>query len=173
MRRLSLILVPAIALLALAGCGRREAPPAAPAPRPAPVIVTPATSADYVATAASIDLFVVRASEIAQARSTDRRTQELAAMLIAGHRGLAAQLSYAGRRLNLLPRTTLLSVHEEMIRELETSSDIAGTYRRQMRQIHETALRLHSAYAARGDSPTLRPVAANAETVIRGHSGRL
>ena len=159
--------------LIVTACGRREAPPVrrAPPPRP-PVIVTPATSADYVATAASIDLFVIRASEIVMTRSSDGRVRDLANREIEGHRGLGAQLSFAGRRLNLLPRTTLLAVHQEMIAELEASGDAAGTYRRLMRQVHDSALRLHSAYAARGDSPTLRPVAANAAQVVRAHRAR-
>ena len=176
MRRIiPLVAIAAVGAVGLVSCAPREAPvttrrPSAPRP---PVIVTPATSADYVATAGSIDLFVIRASEYVASRARDNRTRDLAALLAEGHRGLASQLSLAGRRLNLLPRTTLLSAHEEMLRELQASGDAADTYRRQMHQVHETALRLHGAYAARGDSPTLRPVAANAERVIRSHRGRM
>lgn len=173
MRRTSHFAVVIGLALVVAGCGRREAPPAPrPFPSRPPVIVTPATSADYVATAASIDLFVVRTSELVTARSSNAGTRDLATTLAESHRGLAAQLSFAGRRLNLLPRATLLSAHQEMLAELERSSDVDDTYRRLMKQVHDSAIRLHSAYAARGDSPTLRPVAANAEQIIRAHRAR-
>lgn len=173
MRRISQFAIVIGLTLVASGCGRREVPPPRPAPSRPPVIVTPATSADYVATAASIDLFVVQASELVIARSSNAANRDLATMLAEGHRGLAAQLSFAGRRLNLLPRATLLSAHQEMLAELERAGDVDATYRRLMAAVHDSAVRLHSAYAASGDSPTLRPVAANAAAVLRAHRDRL
>ena len=157
---------------ALAGCATRpSAPPAtqpgsAYAPRPLPGPVSPAT---YVAQAASIDLLVVRSSELAQLRSVDPRLRTLATELMAGHNGLAAQLSFAGRRLNLLPAATLLPQHQAMYEELAASTNFDQTYLRQQRAVHGAALSLHSDYARRGGSPTLRPVAQNATTVERRH----
>ena len=56
-----------------------------------------------------------------------------------------------------------------MYEELAASSDFDRTYVRQQRAIHGAALSLHSDYARRGGSPTLRPVAANAAAVERNH----
>jgi putative membrane protein len=168
MRRLG-----AIALMVLiAGCATRPAGPPANeaggtyAPRPLPRSVSPAT---YIAQAASIDLFVVRSSELAQQRSADPQLRNLANTLLAGHNGLAAQLSFGGRRLNLLPGAALLPQHQAMYDELAASANFGQTYIRQQRAVHGAALSLHSDYARYGSSPTLRPVAANAATVERGH----
>ena len=155
--------------LLLAGCatapsGTAPTRPRAPAPsQPA------ANSATYVAQTASIDLFVVRSSELAGQRSSNPRIRSLAQQLIADHTGLASQLSFAGRRLDLLPGASMLPQQQAMYDELAASGDFGRSYIRLQRSVHGTALSLHSTYAARGDSPTLRPVAANAAAVERRH----
>jgi predicted outer membrane protein len=168
-------LVRAALLLAagtLAGCATRQPGPTEPYPnatypaRPLPGGVSPAT---YVAQAASIDLFVVRSSELAQLRSVNPRLRNVANELRAGHEGLASQLSFAGRRLNLLPGATMLPQHQAMFEELAASTDFDRAYLRLQRAVHGEALGLHSNYAARGGSPTLRPVAANAAALERRH----
>lgn len=167
--RLTVLLVAAVAL---AGCATRQPGPstsepgATYTPRTLPGSVSAAT---YIAQAASIDLFVVRSSELAQLRSVDPRLRNVANTLLAGHQGLASQLSFAGRRLNLLPGASLLPQHQAMLDELAASSNFDQTYIRQQRAIHGAALSLHANYAARGSSPTLRPVAANAAAIERSH----
>ena len=168
MRRAAVVAI----AIALAGCATRQPgpPPGEPArtyaPRPLSRSVSPAT---YVAQAASIDLFVVRASELAQQRSGNPRLRNVASTLLAEHKGLASQLSFAGRRLNQLPGATLLPEHQAMYDELAASGNFDQTYIRQQRAIHGAALSLHTDYARRGSSPTLRPVAANAAAVERNH----
>jgi len=166
---------PVIALLvacSLTGCATRppgptEAYPGATYPtRPLPGATSPAT---YLAQAASIDLFVVRASELAELRSVDPRLRNVANELKVGHEGLAYQLSFAGRRLNLLPGATMLPQQQAMYDELAASTDFDRSFKRLLLAVHGAALSLHSNYAAHGDSPTLRPVAANASAVERGH----
>jgi len=161
-----------LAAATLAGCATRQpGPPEAYPPttypaRPQTGAISPAT---YVAQAASIDLFVVRSSELAQLRSVDPRLRNVANSLRAGHEGLASQLSFAGRRLDLLPGATMLPQHQAMLDELSASSDFDHTYLRLQRAVHGAALALHADYARRGSSPTLRPVAANAAAVERSH----
>ncbi|MEO6580812.1 MAG: DUF4142 domain-containing protein [Sphingomicrobium sp.] len=157
-------------LIALAGCGRRETPPPPrPAPRPPINLPRPLPVTSYVATAASIDLYDIRAGEMAVERSSDARLRDYATRLIEDHRGTAAQLSFAGRRLNLLPAAQLAPPHQAMIDALAGSGDFDATFRRQQLEIHQASLRMHSAYAARGDSQTIRPVAANAAAVEARH----
>jgi putative membrane protein len=166
MRRLAFIATVA----ALTGCATSQ--PSSPAYRSgeAPETLPGAVSAaTYVAQAASIDLFVVRSSELAQSRSANPRVRSLAAVLAEGHKGLASQLSFAGRRLNLLPAATMLPHEQAMFEELTASTDFDRTYVRLQRAIHGAALSLHSEYGRRGTSPTLRPVAANAAAVERQH----
>ena len=102
-----------LAACTLAGCATKQPGPSGPHPRttyparPLPGAVNPAT---YVAQAASIDLFVVRSSELAQLRSVSPRLRNVAKTLVDGHKGLASQLSFAGRRLDLLPGADRKSV---------------------------------------------------------------
>ena len=158
--------------LALASCSTRR-----PAPRPAPV-VTPAPSpkpaaalspAAYVATLGSIDLFVVRASDMALSRSADPAVRALATQLGDEHRGLAAQLSMAGRRLGTLPAARLLDREERMLALLDREPSFDAAFRRYLGVAHTRSWDAHAAFALRGSSPTLRPVAANGERVERAH----
>lgn len=158
--------------LLVAGCATKPAPaPQAPPSRPLPAPPLPGSisPSTYVAQAASIDLFVIRSSELALVRSPSPQVRTFAGRMIAAHQGTSAQLSFAGRRLDLLPPATLLPQQQAMYDELESSRDFDRTYLRLQRAAHGAALSLHSDYAARGTSPTLRPVAANAEAVERSH----
>ena len=170
-RRRQLWLAAAVSLV-IAGCASGDQPRQRPQPRPRPPAVSPApaaATADYFHTAASIDLFEVRSSQMALTRARNPRLREFAAMMVSAHNGTAAQLSLAGRRLNLLPSTILMPRHQVMLDELSRTGDFDFHYRRQQVNVHEEALRLHSSYAARGRSATLRPVAANAVPIVRGH----
>jgi putative membrane protein len=167
------ILPTAIASLMIAGCASEERPPA-PTPRPIPVRPRPpaaaaATPADYVARASSTDLFEIRSSELALTRATNPRIRDFARKMMRDHSGTSGQLSLAGRRLNLLPSATLRPEHEAMMRDLLASSDFDRLYVQQQLRVHKAALSLHSAFAARGSSPTLRPVAAAAVPIVRRH----
>jgi len=165
MRRLAFTAV----AVALTGCAS-NAPqparqyPAAPISRGAPV-----SAANYVAQAASIDLFVIRSSELANLRSVTPAIRQYADRMIADHRGLSAQLSMAGRRLDLLPSATLLLRQQAMLDELAASGNFEAAYVRMQREVHGQALRLHADYSQKGSSATLRPVAANAAAIERGH----
>jgi predicted outer membrane protein len=156
----------------LAACAREAPPPAGSQPRPTSRPPTsqprPLPVTSYVATAASIDLYNVRACELALERGNPR-SRDYASRLMADHRGTASQLSFAGRRLNLLPSAQMAPAHQALIDALAASGDFDATFRRQQVDLHLSSQRMHAAFAARGDSPTLRPVAANAATVEARH----
>lgn len=163
-----------LAALLVSGCARREAPPAPPPPAP-PVRAEPLplASADYVATASSIDLLVVRAADMAATRSSSARLRDLAAMLRRDHVGVSAQLSFAGRRLNLLPSATLQPRHQAMLDEIAAASDFDAAWKRAMIAVHEQGVRVHGDFARAGASPTLRPVAEVAFPAMRRHLDEL
>lgn len=176
MRAASRLLVAvAVGTLMLGGCARREAPPPAPPAPPAPtrVEVLPLSPADYVATASSIDLFVIEASRLAQGRSGSVRLRSLADRLLADHGGTSSQLSFAGRRLNLLPSATLSPRHRAMLDELRAAPDFDASWKRLMIAVHEQGVRVHGDFARAGDSPTLRPVAEIAFPAMRRHLDEL
>lgn len=163
----------ALALVALAACAREESRPtnppyarrAPPRAAPGPAI----SSADYVSQASSIELFLIGASELALQKSSNARTREFAQTEIPAHKGLSAQLSLEGRRLNLLPSATLSQRHQAMLNELEHSTDFDALYRRDELAVHNEAAVLQSRYAATGTSPTLRPLPGVILPVIQRH----
>jgi putative membrane protein len=131
---------------------------------------SPAPSdATFVAANASFDLFVIRSSELALQRSASPRVRDFAASMIAAHKGTSAQLSLAGRRLNLLPSAILRPGEQAILDALKASSRFDADFVRGQRVVHQQAVALDSAYAARGRSPTLRPVAAAALPIEQRH----
>lgn len=169
MRKLLLFLP----LTLLAGCATR---PPAPEPRPIrpPAAVQPVrpvlSPADYLAISASRSLLLVRASEL-----TAARVPELAAeanRVAADHRGVAAQLNLAGRRLDLLPSAQLLPTDRRQLESLGRAADAATAWRRIVAAGLASCDAHEGDYAARGTSPTLRPVARFALGVCREELAR-
>lgn len=158
--------------LGIAGCAS-EKRPAAPAPLALPPSATPvgpaASAAYFVAANGSIDLFVIRSSELALQRSSSPRVRDFATRMIEGHKSTSSQLSLAGRRLNLLPSASLQPSHQAMLDALASSTSFDADYVRDQRTVHQSAITLDSAFAAKGESPTLKPVAAAALQIEQRH----
>ena len=152
----------------LAGCAREAPPP--PSPRPLPPVVVPPPSrpvgaAEYMQLSSSGALLVVRASELAMQRSRNDSTLRLAGRLKSEHTGIAGQLNFAGRRLNLLPSAAMLPLEQVQYDGLTRASDFDVAYLRTMRAQVENCVSRQTAYAQAGGSPTLRPVARFAASV--------
>lgn len=153
-----------LVVLGVAGCStsqRRpvEAPPAKPPyAQPRPSASAPVSTQDYFQRATAISLFEVRASDLALQRASGP-ARALALKSRQQHSAVAAQLSYAGRRLNMLPSQTLPPEYRQMLDTLVSTPDFNSTYLTQQRIVTRRAFDLHSTYARTGKSPTLRPVA--------------
>ena len=166
----------AVAVLAVASCAPKRQPPAPP---PIPVeqpAERPLPTEAYLLKAASIDLYEVRSGELALQRSGSTGNRDYARRMIDEHRGLAAQLSMAGRRLNLLPPNTLQPEQQGWLDQLAATSSAAqfdATYRRQQMVAHEASYRAHYAYAYGGESPTLRLVARSAARIEQEHGRQM
>jgi putative membrane protein len=166
----------AFAALAMAGCATRQ-----PAPEPRPPQVErpaerPLPAAAYLARAASIDLYQIRAGELALQRSGSEANRTYARRMIEEHRGLASQLSMAGRRLDLLPPNTLQPEQQGWLDQLAATASAAqfdATYRRQQMVAHEASYRAHYAFAFGGESPTLRLVARSAAGIEQDHARQM
>ena len=148
-------------MLSACGGGQRASAPARTVSRPAPPLaVLPAISAAaYVTSASAIDLYVIKASELALQRSQAPRVREVAGRLIAAHRGSSAQLSLSGRRLNLLPSATVGPRLQALLEQLNSSSNFDRDYAAQIKAAEKEAVEIHRAYAAAGSSATMVPVA--------------
>lgn len=129
----------------------------------------PASAAEFVAASGSVDLFVIRSSELALQRSSSARVRDFAARMIEAHKGTSGQLSLAGRRLNLLPSASLRPAHQAMLDALANSASFDADYVRDQRLVHQFAIGLDSAFAGKGRSPTLQPVAAAALRIEQDH----
>ena len=143
--------------LTLSGCAPKSRPPAPRPPAAVPAIPpgAPIAAADYMAAASSSALLSLRSSELALTRATNMRLRAFAEASVRDQRGISAQLSFAGRRLNLLPSTTLSRRDQATLDALGASADFDETYRRQQRAVLEAAHELHDGYARAGTSPTL------------------
>lgn len=153
-------------VLALAACAQKSVPP----PRPITILpsaVAGLTPALYMQLASSTALFAVRASELAQDRASDGGLRADARSIAQDQGGVAAQLSYAGRRLDLLPRAALPEPMEADLARLAQSTDFDRDYRQLVGQALARALEAHETYSRGGSSATLRPVAQMAAPVTR------
>lgn len=144
----------------LAGCAPKKAPPPAP-PVPSPPVAMP-TALDpesYMAFSASSALFAARASTFAEARGSTTKMKKYASQVVMDQTGIGAQLSFAGRYIDLLPSSRPLPQHQAMLEALANATDFDTTYKAQMARVLREAAAAHRAFEASGDSPTLRPVA--------------
>jgi predicted outer membrane protein len=157
----------ALVALMLAGCAPKQpVPPARPVP-PAPPVAAPAAldPESYMAFAASSALFAVKASNFAEGRGSTSKIKKYAAQVVMDQTGIGAQLNFAGRHIDLLPSSRPMPEHQAMLEALATSSNFDATYKAQLTKVLRRAAVAHRAFAARGSSPTLRPVAAFAAPV--------
>ena len=150
----------------LTGCGGGPRP----APRPSAPFVLPSTAAAlspaiYMQLVSTSSLFAVRASELAAERARTGRTRLAAKSIARDQGGIAAQLSFAGRRLELLPSAALSEAQVAELEQLRVSSDFDSDYRRAVSRALARALEAHQAFARSCSSPTLRPVAEMAAPV--------
>ena len=165
MRRIECLGAALIPALLLGGCmGSTGSRVAAPATATA---VAPAMLASAYVAAASIDLYEIQSAQLALERASDPQIRTYAQQSLVAHEGTSGQLSMAGRRLNLLPTATLSPEHQAMLDALRATPDFDNTYRAHQAILLKEGLALHGGYARSGQSPTLRPVARNAEEVMR------
>jgi len=159
-------------MLAIAACSSN------PRPAPRPVTILPSAAAAltpvlYMQVASNTALFAVRASELAEQRSSNEGLRSDAREVAADQRGVGSQLSFAGRRLDLLPRAELPDAMQADLDQLAQSPEFDREYRRLVGQALARALEVHQIYARGGSSATLRPVAEMAAPVTQRNLARV
>jgi putative membrane protein len=141
----------------------------------APGMASSATPTDrngYVTMAAASDLFEIQSSQLALSRSQRQDVRTFAQMLIDHHTQTTAQLTAAARAAGMTPPPpALMPPQQQMMAQLQQAQGTSfdQVYLRQQVPAHEMALALHQNYAARGDTPPLRTVAAAAVPIVQGH----
>jgi putative membrane protein len=164
--------------LVLASCATEtqpapESPPRAKVSRSPVVRSISVSPAQYVANASSASLYVIKASQLIANREGHSGLGNFARQFAAEQEGVGSQLSFAGRRLNLLPSATLNPDHQAMLDALGVSPNPANTYVKQLDSLLPQVAAFHRQYQRYGTSPTLRPVAAMAAPVFEREASRL
>jgi putative membrane protein len=137
---------------------------------------TPEAAMSFVMKAGASDLYEIQSSQLALQKAQNADVRQFAQMMIDHHTKTTQQVTAAARAAGLTPPPPQLEPEQaRMIAELQPLSGAAfdRAYVRQQRMAHEMALALHSNYAERGDTPSLRQAAATAVPIVRQHLERV
>lgn len=164
MRKLAILLGGAIAL---AACSTNPPPPV-------PVDINNVLLAPgFLAHAGSANQYEIEASQLALQASANAGVRNFANVIIADHTAMGQQVAAAASAAHLPPPApTLLPSEQAMLNQLRASGtgmSFDQTYRQQQITAHQQAIAMMQNYAAQGDVPALRTVAAGAIPVMQKH----
>lgn len=145
------------------GAGTGTAPSAQ-----SPVVDTQA----YLNQAAAADMFEVQSSELALQKSSDPAVQALARQMIEDHTRSSTKMQSASSALGLKPQVTAVGgVAAQNLAQLRNLSgkEFDQMYLAKQAEAHEQAYNIHSGYAAHGETPQLRALAAETAALIQQH----
>jgi putative membrane protein len=157
-------------LIALALLGAAAPALAQPVPQ-APGIQARTTAATYVTMAASSDTYEKESSQLALTHASNPDVRNFAQMMINDHANTTAQVMAAAKAASIGKPGAPLAKHTAMLKALRDMphATMERGYIDQQVMAHEEALALHQGYAAQGDNPGLRAVAASAVPIIERH----
>ncbi|WP_230533307.1 DUF4142 domain-containing protein [Microvirga roseola] len=135
-----------------------------------PPAVTAVSTAEFVPTAVSSNLFEIRSSQLALRRSRDPQVRRFAQQMIRDH-NLATRRMVAVMRRAGLPRPPLAlnARHQEMLASLTAAPNFDAAYLGAQTVAHQEAVGLFSAYARTGDNPALVEFAGATVPVLEMH----
>jgi putative membrane protein len=173
----SLLIAAAASALMLGGCNTMmgaegSAGASAAGTGAMPASMTPTTASAYMQVAASNDMYEIQSSQLAAGRAQNPALRSFGEMMIRDHTNTTQQLTAAATAAGMgPPPMAMLPMHAEMVARLQARSgaDFDREYARQQLIAHQQAVALHSNFAARGDVPALRAVAAAAVPVVTQH----
>lgn len=170
MRKMAILMVGVA--MALGACS--STPPPAPVAPPAPVdLNNPLMAPGFLAQAGSANQWEIESSQLALQMSTNPAVRNLANTIIADHTAMGQQMMAAATSAGLTPPAPmLLPPQQAMLDQLRAagsgpSFDMA--YQQAQISAHQQAIQLMQNYAASGDVPALRTVAAQAIPVMQKH----
>ena len=132
----------------------------------------PLATRDYLAAVHALSRYEVDASRLALTRSQAQASRSFARMMVDHHTRMMAEHA---RLLNIPAATdagsALVGPLSEMLNSLENTpvAEFDAAYKRGQIAAHEEALKVHSAYAARGTDAAMRAKAQAAVPVISKH----
>lgn len=131
---------------------------------------TPAS--DFAARAAVINLFEIRSSELAGARSRDGDIRNLAKQILADHQKAGEALNQAAQSAGVAPLPTALdAAHQSRLDALSGAPDkrFDRLYLEAQDESHAEALGLFSDYAKSGAQGPLQAFAASSLPALQAH----
>lgn len=173
----------------LAACGSNNdsAPPpvetatvdqAAPAEMTAPAgtPATPVDAAGYIAKAGAGDMWEIESSKALLAKSTNADVKAFAQMMIDNHAKSTAKVKAAAAeaKIDVAP-PKLDADQQKMLDDIKAAdaASIDALYLANQTAAHDAALALHKAYAASGDTPSLKKAASEIVPVVEAHRAEL
>ena len=166
----ALLLAASAALLATACSSTSDDETATAASEAAPAGM-PAT--EYIANAASSDMFEIQSGQLALQRSCDPSVRAFGQMLVDDHTRTTALVTQAAQTDGVTPPPPpqMMPRHMEMLQRLQATGPggFEAAFRNEQLTAHQEALTLHQTYSQDGDRPALRGVASQAVPVIQMH----
>jgi putative membrane protein len=174
-------LLASAAILALAACGSPAEDPdpaqeVAASERataiPDPVPATAGTPQEFVAMAASSDMYELEAARLARQNGSAAALRAFADMMITDHTASSAELKTAAEAMQpaIAVPTAMLPVHQAQLDELREAGDnFDEVYARQQVAAHERALSMMRGYSGATADDALAAFAAKTAPIIEGH----
>lgn len=129
-------------------------------------------AADYIAKAGAGDKFEIDSSNAVLAKTKNADVKAFANMMIANHKDSTEKVKAAAKSANLTVAPPKLDAEQQaMVDEIKSASadTVDAVYIKHQRTAHQKALDLHSAYAASGDTPSLKTAAGEIKPVVEKH----
>lgn len=134
---------------------------------------TPTDAPNYTLKAGMSDLYEIQAGRLAEQKAESPAMKAFGRQMVADHTATSANVkkAVAEAGLNLVAPATLDPKHKGLIDALNAASGPAfdSLYRQQQLTAHQEALALHQSYAANGDTPQLKAVAAATAPKVQAH----
>jgi putative membrane protein len=130
------------------------------------------TAANYVAKAGAGDMYEIQSSKLVLASTKNPDLKRFASQMVADHSKSTADIKAAAKRSHITPKAPILDADQQsMLKELRVAAGPArdAAYVTQQKTAHSQALALHQGYAATGDKPALKQIAARIVPVVQHH----
>ncbi len=139
--------------------------------------MAPMAAADFVAAAASTDMYEIAAGKLAQTMATMEECKKLGAMLVADHSKSSADLKTAAGEASpavMVPAAMPADMQAKVdALKAAKGADFDKLFLEQQKEVHQKALATLEAYASGGDVPSLKAFAAKTAPVVKGHLDKL
>jgi putative membrane protein len=129
------------------------------------------TATQYVASAASSDMFEIESSKMALEMSKDPAVQKFAEHMVSDHSTTTKEIMAAAKADGIAVPAEMMPKHAEMLSQLKATdaATFDASYLQMQEMAHQEAVALHTSYAQAGDDAELMAVAKMAVPIVTEH----